>query len=382
MPRRFGWRSGTLKCQNVEVLNNVTIQNDLVFSDVSAGVLGVTGGIDMTGTTSAVGINMSGGTFSTASIRIGDDDNLNFGAGDDISFEYDEDGTNDFRATTAATQGSGFIFTSGSGATSSAGGVFTIVSGAGGATTGDGGAISLTTGATSNVTSGTASATGAITLTTGAAGTATTGVGADGGAINLTGVVGGLASGATGEGGIGSSISIVTGIGGATTDSAAGVETGGQGGNLVLTGGAGGAIDNASTGTAGAGSDVTITAGAGGAADASSSTGGAGGDLTLTSGTGGVSASGTAGADGEIVLVSTVANPVNATASGIRTIQVVDNVNDTTPTNAELDTAFGTPETLGRGFIGTIDDNDGDAIGYIVWTSDASFYFIIGTKAT
>lgn len=74
--------------------------------------------------------------------------------------------------------------------------------------------------------------------------------------------------------------------------------------------------------------------------------------------------------------------PVDSTAGGVRTLQALDNVNDTTPTDAELVTAFGTVASLGRGFIGTIDDNDADAIGYIVWTSDASFYFIIGTKAT
>lgn len=68
---------------------------------------------------------------------------------------------------------------------------------------------------------------------------------------------------------------------------------------------------------------------------------------------------------------------------GLNTKQAVTNVNDTTPTDAELQTAFGgTAASLGRGFIGTIDDNDGNAIGYIVWTSDASFYFVKGTKAT
>lgn len=67
--------------------------------------------------------------------------------------------------------------------------------------------------------------------------------------------------------------------------------------------------------------------------------------------------------------------------SGINTIQAVTNVHDTTPTKAQLTTAFGDPTTLGRGFVGTIDDNDADAIGYIVWASDANFYFVIGTKA-
>jgi hypothetical protein len=69
--RKFGWHSGTLSCQDVKAEGDVYIQDDLVFSDVSAGVLGVTGGLDMTSTTSAVGIDMNSGTFSTADIRLG-----------------------------------------------------------------------------------------------------------------------------------------------------------------------------------------------------------------------------------------------------------------------------------------------------------------------
>jgi hypothetical protein len=69
-------------------------------------------------------------------------------------------------------------------------------------------------------------------------------------------------------------------------------------------------------------------------------------------------------------------------SDALNTKQAVTNVNDTTPTAAELTTAFGAPATLGRGFIGTVDDADGDANGYLVWTSDASFYFLKGTKAT
>lgn len=72
----------------------------------------------------------------------------------------------------------------------------------------------------------------------------------------------------------------------------------------------------------------------------------------------------------------------NFNAAGLRTIQAVTNVNDTTPTAAELTTAFGNPATIGRGFVGTIDDADGDTNGYLVWASDASYYFLKGTKAT
>lgn len=67
--------------------------------------------------------------------------------------------------------------------------------------------------------------------------------------------------------------------------------------------------------------------------------------------------------------------------SGINTVQSLANVHDTTPTAASLTATFGSPATLGRGFVGTIDDNDGDTNGYIVWTSDASWYFLKGTKA-
>jgi hypothetical protein len=67
---------------------------------------------------------------------------------------------------------------------------------------------------------------------------------------------------------------------------------------------------------------------------------------------------------------------------GVNTKQAVTNVNDTTPTKAELTTAFGDPTTIGRGFVGTVDDNDGDTNGYIVWASDANYYFLKGTKAT
>jgi len=78
----------------------------------------------------------------------------------------------------------------------------------------------------------------------------------------------------------------------------------------------------------------------------------------------------------------TVTNTVPATfAAGFTTKQAVTQVHDTTPTAAELVTSFGAAATLGRGFIGTVDDNDGDAISYIVWTTDASFYFVKGTKA-
>ncbi len=66
--------------------------------------------------------------------------------------------------------------------------------------------------------------------------------------------------------------------------------------------------------------------------------------------------------------------------TGLITTQSVANFSDP-PTDAELDAAFGTPATLGRGFVALLDDNDADTDGYIVWTSDASWYYIKATKA-
>jgi len=91
------------------------------------------------------------------------------------------------------------------------------------------------------------------------------------------------------------------------------------------------------------------------------------------------------GQAGTSVMDSTTAQTITGQktfSAGINTKQAVNNVNDTTPTKAELTTSFGDPTTLGRGFIGTVDDADGDTNGYIVWVSDANFYFLKGTKAS
>ena len=69
-------------------------------------------------------------------------------------------------------------------------------------------------------------------------------------------------------------------------------------------------------------------------------------------------------------------------SAGLRTKQAVDDVHDTAPTAASLTTAFGSPATLGRGFVATVDDADGDTNGYLVFTSDASWYFLKFTKAS
>ena len=57
---------------------------------------------------------------------------------------------------------------------------------------------------------------------------------------------------------------------------------------------------------------------------------------------------------GDLAVTGTTAltGLVNANAAGIRTFQAVTNVHDTTPTQAEMVTAFGA--VPGRGFVGTI----------------------------
>ncbi len=60
--------------------------------------------------------------------------------------------------------------------------------------------------------------------------------------------------------------------------------------------------------------------------------------------------------------------------------QDVSNVSDP-PTDAELDAAFGTPAALGRGFVATVDDGDADTDVWLVWTTDASWFYVQGTKA-
>ena len=69
MGRKFGWRSGDLKCQNGKILGDLYINDDIIFSDVSAGALSVTGGIDLSSTTSAIGLDF-GGSFTTSAINI------------------------------------------------------------------------------------------------------------------------------------------------------------------------------------------------------------------------------------------------------------------------------------------------------------------------
>ena len=67
--RKWGFHSGVLTALDGRFKGDLYVQDDIVFSDVSAGTLGVTGGIDMQSTISVIGIDM-GGTHSTTAINI------------------------------------------------------------------------------------------------------------------------------------------------------------------------------------------------------------------------------------------------------------------------------------------------------------------------
>lgn len=69
-------------------------------------------------------------------------------------------------------------------------------------------------------------------------------------------------------------------------------------------------------------------------------------------------------------------------AGGIRTKVSVANVSNP-PTDAELDSAFGTPATVGSGFHAIVDDNDGGTLVYLVYTTGTNdeWFYLTGTKA-
>ena len=53
---RFGWHSGCLYAKDAQLKGDLYVQDDIIFSDVSAGVLGVTGGIQIGTSSSAVNL--------------------------------------------------------------------------------------------------------------------------------------------------------------------------------------------------------------------------------------------------------------------------------------------------------------------------------------
>ena len=75
---------------------------------------------------------------------------------------------------------------------------------------------------------------------------------------------------------------------------------------------------------------------------------------------------------------------IDATTNSIRIKRSTANVSDP-PTDAELDSAFGAPSTVGEGFIGIIDDNDAGADGDVWFCTttgtDGEWFYLSMTKA-
>lgn len=68
-------------------------------------------------------------------------------------------------------------------------------------------------------------------------------------------------------------------------------------------------------------------------------------------------------------------------AAGLRTIVSTANTANP-PTDAELDSAFGAPATLGTGFVGILNDNNGGTAEYLCWADGTNWFYATGTKAT
>jgi len=112
----------------------------------------------------------------------------------------------------------------------------------------------------------------------------------------------------------------------------------------------------------------------------------AGGDhtLKLQDNAGATSLSITDSDDTEVVAIDSDGNAqFDGTVQGdggLRTKVATDNVSDP-PTDAELDSAFGTPATVGAGFVGVLDDNDDATDVYICYTDGSAWFYVKGTKA-
>ena len=58
------------------------------------------------------------------------------------------------------------------------------------------------------------------------------------------------------------------------------------------------------------------------------------------------------------------------------------NTSPSAPTDAELDSAFGTPAAAGAGFLALLDDNSGGANVYLVASDGTNWWHVALTKAT
>lgn len=71
---------------------------------------------------------------------------------------------------------------------------------------------------------------------------------------------------------------------------------------------------------------------------------------------------------------------VNCSNSGIRTkVSTANTANP--PTDAELDSAFGTPATVGSGFHAILNDAGGGTNEYFVWSDGTNWFYVTGTLA-
>lgn len=52
------------------------------------------------------------------------------------------------------------------------------------------------------------------------------------------------------------------------------------------------------------------------------------------------------------------------------------------PTDAELDSAFGTPATVGKGFVGIVDDDGAGTTAYLVFSDGTNWWYLSFTKAS
>jgi len=77
----------------------------------------------------------------------------------------------------------------------------------------------------------------------------------------------------------------------------------------------------------------------------------------------------------------TVKKDLHTFEAGLKTKVAVNNVNDTTPTAAELTTSFGSPSAVGSGFVGIVNDNNGNTNNYLVFSNGTSYYYLKFTKA-
>ncbi len=72
---------------------------------------------------------------------------------------------------------------------------------------------------------------------------------------------------------------------------------------------------------------------------------------------------------------------INPTPQGIGIIPTSSADVSNPPTDAELDSAFGTPATVGNGFTALLDDAGGDTNVYAVYSNGTSWFYTTLTKA-